>query len=75
LDQRLFETAGGLGMGDDFGRVFRQARSRRVQPLKPCHRRWWWGDDQRLFRPRQVAANQCFPDNRRILHGQRHGRK
>src|SRR6516165_9373791 len=49
LDQRLFETASGLGMSDDFGRVFRQARNLRVQLLKPCHRRWCGSDDQRLL--------------------------
>jgi hypothetical protein len=37
---RLLETAGRLGVGDDFGGVFRQSPRRRVQPLELCHGGW-----------------------------------
>src|SRR5262245_44196518 len=41
FDHQLLETARGLWMGDDFGGVLRQLRSRRVQPLEFCHCGWW----------------------------------
>jgi hypothetical protein len=40
LDQRLLKTPRCFGLGDDLGSVLRKLHGRRMQPLKPCHRRW-----------------------------------
>jgi hypothetical protein len=40
LYQRLLQPARRVGIGDDFGGLFRQFAGRRVQPLEPCHRGW-----------------------------------
>jgi hypothetical protein len=69
FDQRLLQTPRGIGIGDNFRGVFRQA-PRRVQPLELHHRRCRRGMDQRIFRRRQVNSGDCRPAGNHYFHRQ-----